>query len=118
MVVPDNIDSVYTCVRACVCSVHHSIRNLIVGSVFFSPLYVHHLFSFLCIQWTIDCSLVKGLPNIGFVIGGHAFTLTGEQYVLQVRPIKQHGCMHTAYIIMCAQLCHTSLAMTHTAQYT
>ena len=110
MVVPDNIDSVYTymraCVRACVCSVHHSTRNLIVGSVFFSPLYVHHLFSFLCIQWTIDCSLVKGLPNIGFVIGGHAFTLTGEQYVLQVRPSKQHGCMHTA-CMTCVLSCVT-----------
>lgn len=35
-------------------------------------------------EWTIDCSLVKGLPNIGFVIGSHTFTLTGEQYVLQV----------------------------------
>ena len=35
-------------------------------------------------EYLIDCGLVKNLPNITVSMGGHSFTLTGEQYVINV----------------------------------
>ena len=53
---------------------------------------------------------MKGLPAIGFVIGGHAFTLTGEQYTLTVRPCSMDACMaiHTPFNMLDCLL-HTEL---------
>ena len=36
-------------------------------------------------QYTIDCKKVPSLPPIDFVIGGKKFTLTGNEYILQVQ---------------------------------
>jgi cathepsin D len=35
-------------------------------------------------QYFIDCKSLDGLPDIDFTIGGHVFTLTATDYVLQV----------------------------------
>jgi len=37
--------------------------------------------------WRVDagCDAVDGLPNVTFVLGGHAFTLSPRQYVVQAR---------------------------------
>ena len=36
-------------------------------------------------QYTVDCNKVPSLPSIDFVIGGKKFTLTGNEYILQVQ---------------------------------
>ena len=38
-------------------------------------------------EYEIDCSKIASLPTVEIVLNGNTFTLTGEQYVLQVRPI-------------------------------
>lgn len=36
-------------------------------------------------QYVVKCNQVHMLPNISFHLGGRAYTLTGEDYMLQVR---------------------------------
>ncbi len=36
------------------------------------------------VQWEIDCKKIPSLPDVTIVINGETYTLTGEQYVLQV----------------------------------
>jgi len=38
----------------------------------------------LCAQYIFDCSQVSSLPNVGFIIGGNTFELTGSEYVIKV----------------------------------
>ena len=38
----------------------------------------------LSLQYSFDCSKISSLPSIDFVLNGESFTLTGEDYVLQV----------------------------------
>ncbi len=35
-------------------------------------------------QWEIDCKKITSLPDVTIVINGETYTLTGEQYLLQV----------------------------------
>jgi len=42
---------------------------------------------------TVDCSLVPQMPDIAFVMGGKAFKLTSEQYVLKVTEFGQTECI-------------------------
>jgi len=44
-------------------------------------------------QYMIVCSKIDTLPDIDFVIGGKAFTLTGRDYVLQVTQLGQTQCI-------------------------
>jgi cathepsin D len=36
-------------------------------------------------QYQIDCAQIDSLPSIDFVLSGRAYTLTGKDYVLQVK---------------------------------
>ena len=38
----------------------------------------------------MDCDLVPSMPDVTFVIAGREFTLTPEQYVLEVR-LRMHS---------------------------
>lgn len=37
-------------------------------------------------QYMVSCDKIPSLPVITFSVGGQSYTLTGEQYVLKVRP--------------------------------
>nr|XP_005315114.2 cathepsin D-like [Chrysemys picta bellii] len=37
-------------------------------------------------QYLLDCDQLPGLPEVSFVLGGKPFNLTGDQYMLKVRP--------------------------------
>ena len=36
------------------------------------------------LQWIVDCSTLKTLPNITFVLAGNNFELTPNEYTIQV----------------------------------
>ena len=36
-------------------------------------------------QYTVDCSRIPSMPDVTFVIGGFNYTLTAQQYVLQIQ---------------------------------
>jgi len=38
-------------------------------------------------EWMIDCKVTNSMPTVTFNIGGKAFPLTPEQYVIRVKPI-------------------------------
>jgi len=49
-------------------------------------------------QYIFDCSQVNSLPNVGFIIGGNAFELTGSEYVIKVSSTIQHLVHHNSNI--------------------
>ena len=58
--------------------------------VCFSPeVSFHSFFTYSThthtLQWIFTCSELDKLPNVGFVINGHTFELTPNEYVLKVR---------------------------------
>ena len=94
-----------------ICRKHCNFSSNYNLSKLFSALYNCITYGSLpIIQWTIDCSLVKDLPKVGFVIGSQTFTLTGEQYTLTVRPCSMNACMaiHTPFNMLDCLL-HTEL---------
>ncbi|XP_065070617.1 lysosomal aspartic protease-like [Rhopilema esculentum] len=44
-------------------------------------------------EYTVDCDKVSSLPTITFVIGGHKFDLTGNDYVLKVTQLGKTICL-------------------------
>ncbi|XP_036390776.1 cathepsin D-like [Megalops cyprinoides] len=44
-------------------------------------------------EYMIDCKKVPNLPTITFVLGGQAYTLTGEQYILKESQARQSICL-------------------------
>lgn len=44
-------------------------------------------------EWTVDCNKIAGLPMIDFMLGGKKFSLTGQQYVLQVSQMGTTICL-------------------------
>merc|ERR1712038_1017416 len=44
-------------------------------------------------QYFIDCNSIDSLPSVTFTIGGKAFELTGQDYVLEVSQLGQTQCI-------------------------
>lgn len=44
-------------------------------------------------QYIFDCSQVSSLPNVGFIIGGNTFELTGSEYVIKESMEGQTFCL-------------------------
>ncbi len=72
------------CVCVCVMPVQYIIDNKIAGHLLIATLMITVLL--VCMQWVFDCSKIDSLPDVAFVINGHSFSLTGEEYTLKVSP--------------------------------
>jgi cathepsin D len=44
-------------------------------------------------QYSVDCGIINQLPVVTFYIGGQAFPLTGEQYILKYSDEDQTTCI-------------------------
>lgn len=44
-------------------------------------------------EYMIDCKKIDSLPNIDFTIGGKKFTLTGKDYVMQIKSMGKLICL-------------------------
>jgi len=44
-------------------------------------------------EYTVDCEDIPRMPNLDFVIEGKAFTLTPQQYILQISQMGQTECI-------------------------
>jgi phytepsin len=61
-------------------------------------LFLFPMFIFLCshtffLKSTLDCSKIPTLPNLEITIAGKVFTLTPQQYVLEVSAAGQTQCI-------------------------
>ena len=54
----------------------------------------------MCVQWEIDCSKVPSLPNLNVVLNGVTYTMTGEQYILQVTEAGETVCLSGAHCVI------------------
>ena len=75
---------------------------VVEGEVFgYMIQFLHYLTLF---QYEIDCSKIPTLPNIDITINGESYTLTGEQYVLQVTEDGVTECLRSVNSIQLTTL--------------